>query len=142
MSIQESRTIVQGLFDAFNRNGVDSNWLFQATAACAPDCEVENVATGQSFQEVEQFLRGWTDAFPGARTTITSMVVEEDAAVVEFQGTGTNTGPLQGPVGPIPPTGKTIDVRFCQVHQISAGKVKHIRLYFDNATLIQQLGIG
>ena len=88
MSIQESRTIVQGLFDAFNRNGVDSNWLFQATAACAPDCEVENVATGQSFQGiqgVEQFLRGWADAFPRARTTITSMVVEEDAAVVEFQ---------------------------------------------------------
>ena len=45
------------------------------------------------------------------------------------------------PQGEIPPTGKTIDLHFCDVFQVSGGKAIAHRLYFDNVEFLSQLGL-
>ena len=50
-------------------------------------------------------------------------------------------GPLVGPQGEIPPTGKSVDVAFCDVYQFKDGKFTSLRSYFDTATLMGQLGL-
>ena len=52
------------------------------------------------------------------------------------------TGALQSPDGEIPPTGKSMEVRACQVTELEGDKAKAIRHYFDLATMMQQLGLA
>lgn len=61
--------------------------------------------------------------------------------VVQFDFRGTHTGPLQGPNGEIPPTGRAVDVPVCDVFQLRNGKAVGVHSYFDAATLMTQLGL-
>jgi limonene-1,2-epoxide hydrolase len=40
----------------------------------------------------------------------------------------------------IPPTGKSIEVRACQVVKVAGDKIKSVRHYFDIGTLLKQIG--
>jgi CTP-dependent riboflavin kinase len=44
-------------------------------------------------------------------------------------------------VGTIPPTGKKVNIPFVEILKIKDGKIKDYKLYFDTATMMQQLGI-
>jgi limonene-1,2-epoxide hydrolase len=55
---------------------------------------------------------------------------------------GTHSGPLELPTGSVAGTNRSIDLRSCQVFEMSDGKARTIRHYFDMATLLQQLGIA
>ena len=57
--------------------------------------------------------------------------------VVRSHLTGTHKGPLLG----IPATNKKIDTHGCNVIELRNGKAVRSRLYADNATLFQQLGL-
>jgi predicted ester cyclase len=74
-------------------------------------------------------------------TEIVEVSTGEDLVVVEFVGRGTHDGPLKGPVGEIPPTGRRVEIRFCEVHEIWDGKIVRFRTYFDPATMMRQLGL-
>ena len=50
------------------------------------------------------------------------------------------TGPLQLPGKDLAATGNQIEVRACEVIEVSGGKVKALSHYFDLATLLRQLG--
>jgi steroid delta-isomerase-like uncharacterized protein len=66
--------------------------------------------------------------------------VSGNTVTLELTWRGTHTGPLQTPTGALPPSGKTIGIRACQVVEVADGKVQAVRHYFDMATLLQQLG--
>jgi hypothetical protein len=54
-----------------------------------------------------------------------------------FTGTGRNDGPL----GPLPATGREASVPFCETREYDAdGKVVRSDLYYDQLTLLEQLG--
>jgi len=59
---------------------------------------------------------------------------------LEITWRGTHTGPLQTPGGALPPSGRKMEIRACQVVEVADGRVNAIRHYFDMATLLQQLG--
>ena len=68
--------------------------------------------------------------------------VEADNWVItEFTGQGTHQGPLEGSGNPIPPTGRQIQMLFCEVLRIRHGRICNGRLYFDLNTLMRQLGL-
>jgi hypothetical protein len=48
---------------------------------------------------------------------------------------------LQLPSGPLAPTGRSIELRACQIIEVEGGKTRTITQYFDMATLVQQLGV-
>ena len=70
-------------------------------------------------------------------------VIVENADVVEVEGIwkATSSGPMPGPGGELPPTNKRINLPFAEVMVGKNGKVVEYRLYFDQAALMQQLGL-
>ncbi|MGI8960536.1 MAG: ester cyclase [Bryobacteraceae bacterium] len=82
------------------------------------------------MQGTEEFLacwKGWATALPDSQATFNNAFVSGDTVVLEVTWHGTHKGPLQIPAGPVAATGKTIDIRACQVFQISGGKAQSMR---------------
>ena len=73
------------------------------------------------------------DATVGAHASVSSI----NGAVIEGTYAGTNTGPL----GPLPPTGRAVSMPFAIVFGFDdAGKVTTYDVYYDQYTLLTQLG--
>lgn len=112
-------------------------------ASVVPGFVYDEVATDRRADGIDQVLdlwRGWADAFPDSKATFHTALVSGDTVVLEVTWNGTHNGALQTPAGPIPPSGRKISMRACQLIQIENGKVKSMRHYFDMATLLQQIG--
>lgn len=139
MPVQENTKIAQTLYDAFNTKDVE-----RALAQYAGNVEIVSVPMGMTFHGhdgYKQFIQGWMEAFPEGKVEVIHMVANDNGVVTEFRGRGSHTGPLASPAGPIPPTGRSIDVHFCEVLEIEGGKIVKDRLYFDAATMMRQLGL-
>jgi predicted ester cyclase len=80
-------------------------------------------------------------ALPDAAFEIDRWVEEDDAAVAVGRYTGTHTGPLVGPMGEIPATGRAVDVPFATMFEARDGQISAHRAYWDNATFMMQLGL-
>jgi steroid delta-isomerase-like uncharacterized protein len=127
-------------YDLYNAQDLDR----AATSLIAEDAEWVNVATGETFRGPDgyrRFIQGWRSAFPGSRIDDLRIEGNDDVIVAEFRGRGTHAGPLATPAGMLPPTGRVIDVPFCEVMEVREGRISRARLYFDSATLMRQLGV-
>lgn len=139
MSVQDNATIARSFYDAFNSRDFD-----RAAAFVAPDCEWLNVPTGEIDRGPAGFRRSmqtWVTAFPDATCEVTNMISAGDWVVAEFKGRGTHKGPLASPTGEIPPTGRWVELPFCELIQFRNGKVVAGRTYFDVASMLRQLGL-
>jgi len=114
-------------------------------AACTLDFVYDEVATSRNVRGVEEVLKvwkGWSAAFPETAEPFVESHVAGNKVILELRWRGKNTGPLALPGGrEVPPTGKSMDLRACQILEIADGKVKSMRQYFDMASLLNQLGI-
>ena len=139
MSVQENFKIVRGMYDAFNKKDfIDGQKLIDDYA------QFEIVPLGVKLTGKEgylQFVNNWANAFPDGLCDVTNISAAEDWAVGEFVGRGTHTGSLMSPEGEIFPTGKSVNVPFCEVIKIKDGKIVSLKEYFDTATMMKQLGI-
>ncbi|HEX6966621.1 MAG TPA: ester cyclase [Gemmatimonadaceae bacterium] len=138
MSAQENARIARIPYEAFNTRHFDD-----AAAAVADDFEMRNMATGEIFRGpngIKKALQQWADAFPDGKAEIRSVIADENGAVVEFMGHGTNTGPLATPAGTLPATNRTADLPFCDVVTIRNGKIATTHEYLDMSTMLRQLG--
>jgi steroid delta-isomerase-like uncharacterized protein len=140
MGAQENAETVEAFNDAFNTNDAEA-----AIALCTPEIEIVNVATGDTYggpEGIRKYFQYWLTAFPDAETLTKNTVADKDQAVSEFIGRGSHTGPLGSPDGMISPTGRTISVNFVSVNELRRAKINRMRLYFDFATVLRQLGVG
>lgn len=139
MNAQDHAALARALNDAFNARDWDA-----AVQPMAPDVEIVNMATGESFRGPDgarQFLQGWATAFTDSQVETLRVIADDAGAAMEFRGRGTHDGPLAGPTGAIPATGRRVDIPFAQIFEIQSGKITRVRLYFDLATMLQQLQI-
>jgi steroid delta-isomerase-like uncharacterized protein len=80
----------------------------------------------------------FANAFPDGRIDIQRVhEAANGTVIVEFIASGTQTGELMG----IPATGKRIGLPVCNVLEIRDGKITREREYFDNMTMMTQLGV-
>ena len=110
----------------------------------ADDCEVTDTATGETFHGREgarKNMEGWFTPFPDAKIETINLIAGDDWATIEAVGRGTQTGPMTGPGGDVPATGKGLTLAFCSTLQISNGKIVGGRDYYNVADLMQQLGL-
>lgn len=101
----------------------------------------EIVPTGQVFDgddEVMTYYRTTRTAFPDQRHENAHFHVTDDAVIVEFDLLGTNLGEFYG----LPPTGKAFRVPVIAVFTFSGDGITNERIYFDAATLVNQIGRG
>jgi len=144
-TMQETTTLVRSLYSIFNNHNTDPAWLDKSVAHTADDFEIVDIPSGMVLRGKEglkQFLSGWATAFPDSMVEITNMIVTENKVAVEFVGRGTHTGVLHSPAGDIAPTGKKIDVHFCDIHQIRNGIIAQQHTYYDLMTMMRQLGLA
>lgn len=87
------------------------------------------------------FFHFW-EAMPDVRYEQLATHQAGNVAIVEGFVAGTNTGPLSLPTGgTLPPTGRRVRVRSCDVARVEAGLISTHHAYFDQLELLGQLGL-
>lgn len=106
----------------------------------SPGAIAEEIGTHRrvSPEESAEDARAWRKAFPDARGTITTKVVEGNKGAAEIVWRGTNTGPFMGQ----PATGKPVTVNAVVIIETSGGKTSRSTHYIDIAGMMEQLGVA
>ena len=139
MAEQDLIRTARGIVDAFNA----SDWE-RCKAALVPDALYDEVATSRRLKGVGDIIpcwQAWKGAMPDVRGNVTNAVASGNTVVLEVTWAGTHTGPLAGPKGAIPATGKHQTTRAGWVFNFDGGQIKESRHYFDMLSFMQQLGI-
>ena len=99
---------------------------------------LEEVGTNRRLtpKENTENSRGWSEAFPDSKGTITSRVIDGNKAAAEVVWRGTNRGSLMGQ----PPTGKPVAVRAMVMIETDGAKITRAAHYIDVAGMMAQLG--
>jgi len=100
----------------------------------------EVVPTGEvheGAQAVESFLLESMNAFPDFTFETHHIHHAKDAVIVETTFKGTHLGSWRG----IPPTGKSVSYRMCNVFVFEGTELVCERVNFDVLTILTQLGI-
>ena len=118
----------------------NSDRFEEAEQDFAPDGFGEEIGTNRRFtpQEGTANARAWRAAFPDARGTITSKIVDGQKGAAEIVWRGTNQGSLMGQ----PPTGKSVTVRAVVVIETDGNKITRSAHYIDVAGMMAQLGVA
>jgi steroid delta-isomerase-like uncharacterized protein len=133
----EARSIVEGFYEAFNRNDLDA-----AQAFFAEDVEsVDPSGTRRGYGEFRAFANVFKEASPDAKLTPTTWVEQGNLIATEGTFAGTFTGPLRAPQGEMPPTGASFRLPFIEINEIRDGKIQSHRTYYDQMTFMAAMGL-
>jgi steroid delta-isomerase-like uncharacterized protein len=144
MTTQDMAAFVRRGYDAYNAHQSDPKWLDYADKDVAADCEMIDVPSGMILRGPEgmkQFLTVFATAFPDSRAEITNLFATEEHAVVEVILRGTHTGVMYSPAGELPPSGRTVALRACEVFEFRDRKITRHATYYDALGFMQQLGV-
>jgi steroid delta-isomerase-like uncharacterized protein len=114
---------------------------YEATIATFDHPRYELVGTGDVYdgpEEVARYFEESRTAFPDQRNELIALHHAEDAVIVEANLYGTHQGPLRG----LPPTGRRFEMRFCAVFVFEEERLVCERVYFDQSTILRQLGVA
>lgn len=135
MSTEENKSIVRRFFDLYDSGQID---LIEQEVL-APDVIVS--LTGmpdpldrEAFKQTGLIFQA---AFPDHRTVIEDQVAEGDTVVTHSTFYGTHQNELMG----IPPTGKQVSFTQVNIHRLANGKIVRAWAFFDQFSLMQQLGV-
>lgn len=106
----------------------------------APDIVMEDVAEGMTYRgpaEVRTRLERFVASFPDGRIEVLGIDESADRTTSRLAFRGTNTGPLDG----LPPTGRPVAGRFCEVFTFRAGQITRVEEYYDRQALLRQLSL-
>jgi steroid delta-isomerase-like uncharacterized protein len=132
---RKRESIVREHMDSENRHE------FDATMATFHHPRYELVATGDVYDgpdEVDRYFEETRRAFPDQRNELAAMHHADDAVLVEAVVRGTHRGPLRS----LPPTGREFELPILSVFVFDEDRLVCERVYFDQATMLRQLGIA
>lgn len=134
----QARTVVETAFELFNAR--DAKGLRKIYT---DDCEltIPGLGTVKGADQVVDVWEGFFTAFPDGHLVAQSWVEYGDAAVTEHTFTGTHTGPLMGPQGEIPSTGRKVTLDAIVVYRVDGEQATSVHLYYDQMDFLGQLGL-
>ena len=138
MGEQDLVRIARDVVDAFN----ESDWD-RSMAPVTPNTVYSELGTQRSLtgsDEILEALQGWKQAMPDVKGTVTNSFASGNRVTLEVSWTGTHTGPLVGPTGTIPPSGKSQTTPSAWIFEFDGEKVRESHHYFDLMTLLTQIG--
>ncbi|HEY1238656.1 MAG TPA: ester cyclase [Solirubrobacterales bacterium] len=101
----------------------------------------ELIATGNVYdgpEEVSRYFQETRTAFPDQRNELIELHHSDDAVIVEAILRGTHRGMLRS----LPPTGREFEMRFTAMFLFEEDRLMCERVYFDQLTVLEQLGIA
>jgi len=114
---------------------------FDTTIATFSHPRYELIATGEVYdgeQEVRGYYADSRSAFPDQRNELIALHHSDDTVVVEFDLLGTHLGPLRA----LPATGRAFRCRMCAFFVFDGDRIINGRVYFDQLTIMRQLGVA
>lgn len=124
--------------ESFNR----SDWK-RLRACLSDDVVYEETGTGRRMTGADEYVhlcQGWKQAFSDVAGTIQRSATNDTVAALEIVWEGTHTGPLVGPGGTIPPTGRRSPVQATMWFETDGARVKRVRHHLDMMGLLQAIG--
>jgi steroid delta-isomerase-like uncharacterized protein len=120
---------------AFNRRDFDAVVNMMAEDVIYRDRAQDVTFRGKAgFKE---FMQSWITAFSNAEISEPVYIDAGDVVVAQFVGRGVNDGPL----GPLPATGKPVSFNFCEIVRFNdKGQVVSGDAYYDQFSIMVQLG--
>jgi steroid delta-isomerase-like uncharacterized protein len=107
------------------------------------DFEVIEVATGESFRGAQGLLdeyTKWHTALSDGWMDIRTVISSGDQVAIETIVRGTHDGVFALPDRDIEPSGNQVEFRMCTISVVRDGKEVQERHYFDNESMLRQLG--
>jgi steroid delta-isomerase-like uncharacterized protein len=134
-SRKKREAIVREHMDSENRHE------FDATLDTFDHPRYELIPTGEVHdgpEEVMAYFKETRRAFPDQRNELLALHHADDAVLVEAVIRGTHKGPLRS----LPPTGREYELPILAIFMFDGDKLLCERVYFDQLTLLRQLGIA
>jgi steroid delta-isomerase-like uncharacterized protein len=132
---QRREAIAREHMDSENRHDFDT------TIGTFHHPRYELVPTGDVFdgeQEVRAYFAESRTAFPDQRNEVIAIHHADDAVIVEFDLLGTHLGRLRA----LPPTGRSFRCRMTACFVFEGDRLVCERVYFDQLTIMRQLGLA
>jgi steroid delta-isomerase-like uncharacterized protein len=134
-SRKKREEIVREHMDSENR------YEFDATLDTFAHPRYELIATGEVYDGADE-VQGYYDqtrrAFPDQRNELLALHHADHAVLVEAVVRGTHKGPLRS----LPPTGREFELPILAIFEFEGNKLVCERVYFDQTTVLGQLGIA
>lgn len=136
--MENNKTVIKRYFEeVWNNHNLDViDELF------APDYVVHNLPPWRKpgASGLKEFVADNHRMFPDVKNTVEDLVAEGDKVAVRFSATATHKGDLNGPVGLVPATNKSVTWRGIIINRFESGKIVEVWGVTDNMDLMQQLG--
>lgn len=135
MSQQENnKEVVRKAIQAFNDRDLDLFFSFHTE-----DTTSHEVYFSEPLQrdEFRIFLVEFMQAYPDARINTQNMVADGNTVVVENVLTAT----FENDIGGVKATGRSYQAREAVFFELENGKIKAARIYLDQKSIDQQLGL-
>jgi steroid delta-isomerase-like uncharacterized protein len=135
MSAEQNKAVIRQFFDAWNSRRPEA-FDELITPDVVRHCDATPDVEARSLGQVKEFLAQDTVTFPDSVQTIKHLIAEGNyvAAWVTYEGT------QQGPMGPLPPSGRKAQFDFGSVFRIDSGKIAEWWVTWDNMKILRSLG--
>jgi steroid delta-isomerase-like uncharacterized protein len=133
----QAQDVSQRYTEAANSHNIE------AIEALFSDAAVLSEPAGEfkGREAIVEYWREMFEAFPDLEARDELTAEAGDAAINEWVFAGTNSGPMKTPEGTIPPTGKRVRLRGCDVVTVRDGRIESHRVYYDQLAMMTQLGL-
>ena len=114
---------------------------FDATLGTFEHPRYELIGTGEvhdGAEEVGRYYEETRRAFPDQRNETLAIHHADDAVLVEAVVRGTHKGPFRN----LPPTGREFELPILAIFVFEGDKLVCERVYFDQTTVLRQLGVA
>ena len=135
---RDTTKLATDIIEAFNQG----DWE-RLKACVTPDLVYEETGTGRRVESADAYVelcKGWRQTFADVTGTIRNTVASGGTVAQEITWEGTHTGPLVGPGGTLPPTGRRAPVQATMWYTVKGDRVREIHHHLDLLTLLQTLG--
>jgi predicted ester cyclase len=94
----------------------------------------------RTLPELVAMATGMRSVFTDTRREPIEVVETPGQVAVVFRLRGRHAGPLPTPLGTVPPTGRTVDLKIIDILTITDGLIGAVQMVTDNLDLLLQLG--
>lgn len=134
--IDEPTEVIRKKIQAFNAQDAEETMKqFSSTVELGTP-----IGVLRGREQVGQFFAAFWEAFPDLWLTVVDEVSDGDKVVQQLRSKGTHLGTLRTPAGEIPATGRQLDLAMSDHLQVRDGLIVAAHLYFDQISLLEQLG--
>lgn len=134
--MSDPMSTVERHFAAFAAKDADAEPFSEDAELEAPGAQL------RGRTQILEFLGGYWEAFPDARLETTRSITDGPLAAAEGIMTGTHRGTLRTPDGEVPPTGRSVRIRWMAMYETDGDELVSEHLYFDSAEFLAQLGLA